>query len=132
MEPPLQRVSDGLLTHKSLMLTLWARDDLSLSGGSKTLIPLTLTEFKRLFVKLFPDAGAKPPPRTRRIPSAVKESFLEWISEKSGLADYQISKKIGPTLEALFEEIESEYGALGLDDLDARYIYLFLIQNGSE
>jgi hypothetical protein len=40
---------------------------------------------------------------------------------------HEISQKLGPSLENLFDEIEDEYGKVSRDDLDPRYIHLFLI-----
>jgi hypothetical protein len=59
----------------------------------------------------------------------MKESFLNWFSDKTGLTHYEITQKLGQTLENLFNEIESEYGKVSGEDLDPRYIRLFLIEN---
>jgi hypothetical protein len=58
----------------------------------------------------------------------MKESFLSWLSDRTGLANYEISGKLGHTLENLFGEIESEYGKVSSKDLDPRNIHLFLIE----
>ena len=58
----------------------------------------------------------------------MKESFLNWISEKTGLNIYEITQRLGQTLENLFNDIESEYGAVAKKDLDPKYIYLFLVK----
>ena len=59
----------------------------------------------------------------------MKESFLNWLSDKTGLTNYEITQKLGQTLENLFNEIESEYGAVSNEDLDPRFTYLFLTKN---
>ncbi|MBW2248757.1 MAG: hypothetical protein JRF62_16575, partial [Deltaproteobacteria bacterium] len=95
-------VTDRFLTYKNFILTLWARDYLGLSGEIE---PLRLDEFKRLFDDLW--ANKKKPYKIRR---SMKESFLSWLSERTGFANYEISRKLGHTLENLFSEIQNEYG----------------------
>ena len=58
----------------------------------------------------------------------MKESFLNWLSDRTGFTNYEISLKLGHILENLFSEIEKEYGEVSSKDLDPRYIDLFLIQ----
>ena len=113
-------VTDRFLTYKNFILTLWARDYLGLSGEIE---PLRLDEFKRLFDDLW--ANKKKPYKIRR---SMKESFLSWLSERTGFANYEISRKLGHTLENLFSEIQNEYGEVSSKDLDPKYIDLFLIQ----
>jgi hypothetical protein len=113
-------VTDRFLTYKNFILTLWARDYLGLSGEIE---PLRLDEFKRLFDDLW--ANKKKPYKIRR---SMKEAFLSWLSERTGFANYEISRKLGHTLENLFSEIQSEYGEVSSKDFDPKYIDLFLIQ----
>jgi len=111
-------VTDRFLTYKNFILTLWARDYLGLSGEIE---PLRLDEFKRLFDDLW--ANKKKPYKIRR---SMKESFLSWLSERTGFANYEISRKLGHTLENLFSEIQNEYGEVSSKDFDPKYIDLFL------
>jgi len=108
----------GLLTHKNLILTLWARHYL---GFSDALIPLDLDEFNIFFDDLWA-SDEKP----RKINILMKESFLKWLSEKTGLDPYDISRELGQTMENLFSEIESEYGSVSKKDLNAKYMHLFI------
>ncbi len=109
----------GYLTYKNFILTLWARHTL---GLSEKLIPLTLDEFRGFFDELL--TGKAPP---RKTSLSVKESFLDWVSSKTGLVHYEVSQRLGQSFENLFSEIESEYGKVSPNDLDPRYINLFLI-----
>jgi hypothetical protein len=115
-----EQVTDRFLTCKNFILTLWARDYLGLSGEIE---PLHLDEFKRLFDDLWVDKK-----KPYKIKQSMKESFLNWLSDRTGFANYEISRKLGHTLENLFREIQSEYGDVSSKDLDPRYIDLFLIQ----
>ena len=109
----------GYLTYKNFILTLWARHIL---GLSEKLIPLTIDEFRGFFDGIWSD---KEQPRKTSL--SLKESFLDWISSKTGLVHYEISQRLGQSFENLFNEIESEYGKVSRNDLDPRYIHLFLI-----
>jgi hypothetical protein len=113
-------VTDRFLTYKNFILTLWARDYLGKSGEIE---PLRLDEFKRLFDDLWVDKK-----KPYKIKQSMKESFLNWLSDRTGFANYEISRKLGHTLENLFDEIQSEYGDVSRKDLDPIYIDLFLIQ----
>ncbi|UCF95040.1 MAG: hypothetical protein JSW39_13105 [Desulfobacterales bacterium] len=120
----------GFLTYKSLILTRWARHHLGLPGTPFQ--ALTLEQFRVLFADLFEtpsDAGRHEP---RRVPLPIKESFLNWLATETGLKDYEISEQIGPAFEDLFDEIEAEYGRVAVQDLDPRYIHLFLIVPGKK
>lgn len=119
-------VANGFLTYKSFLLTLWARHYLKLP---ERLLPLTPDEFKRLFVDLW--AGKDRPRKTSLL---MKELFLDWLSGKTELGHYEISRKLGHSLEKLFNEIESEFGEVSVENLDPRYIHLFLvkIKNGGQ
>jgi hypothetical protein len=117
IEPEL--VSEGYLTYKNFVLTLWARNCL---GLSEELLPLPFDAFRNFFNDLW--AGKDKP---RKTSLTMKKSFLNWLSDKTGLTHYEITQKLGQTLENLFNEIESEVGEVSGEDLDPRYIHLFLI-----
>ncbi|MDL1968235.1 MAG: DUF6178 family protein [Deltaproteobacteria bacterium] len=108
----------GSLTCKNLVLTLWARHHLGISDG---FIPLNIDEFKIFFDNLW-ESGAT----QRKINILMKESFLKWLSERTGLDPYDISRELGQTMENLFSEIESEYGSVSKKDLNSKYIHLFI------
>lgn len=110
--------TDGYLTYKNFVLTLWARHCL---GLTEKLQPLTLNEFRCFFDSLWADKN-----QPRKTSLSMKTSLLDWLSDKTGLMHHEISQKLGPSLENLFDEIESEYGKVSRDDLDPRSIHLFL------
>lgn len=111
------------ITYKNLILTLWSRNYLGLSDNP---VPLTLDELKTFFDDLFiSDESAKT--GFRKTAVSMKESFLNWASEKTSLNIYEITQRIGQSLEDIFNSMESEYGAVAKQDLDPKYIYLFLV-----
>ena len=118
--------SYGFLTYKNLVLTLWARHYLKLP--QKKLKPLDLKEFKTFFENLLPghpDSSIEAP---RKVTQTMKSLFLNWLAENAGLKNFEITERLGATLENLFEEIESELGSVAVDDLEPKYIQLFLLE----
>ena len=115
----------GFLTYKNLLLTLWARQYRGLK--STLLKPLTVKQFHPFFKKLLPgraDSGSEP---ARKIPVEMKASFLNWLAAKTGLKDYEITDRLGQTFTDLFGEIESEYGRVAPEELDPKFVNLFLL-----
>ena len=108
------------LTHKSLILTLWARHCLNLP---KEPDPLSVGKFKRFHGLLFTDNG-----KTGKIDPRMKKSFLKWLAERTKTSDFEISKALAEVFETLFAEVETEYGQVSSEDLDPRYIRLFLVE----
>lgn len=115
----LRPVSGLLLTYRSLLLTLWARAYL---GMEEVLEPLSLAEFLPFYTALWDKKGA-----AVRVRAQMKGHFLNWLSERTGLEESEISEGIGGGLERLFEKLESEFGQVGAAELEPRHIYLFLI-----
>jgi hypothetical protein len=117
--------SYGFLTYKNLILTLWVGHYLKLPA--KRLTPIDLKKFKPFFENLLPghpDPGTAEP---RKVPAVMKRRFLNWLTANTGLRDFEITERLGATLENLFEEIESELGKVAVEDLEAKYIQLFLL-----
>jgi hypothetical protein len=107
------------LTYKSLFLTSWARHHLGLSEEVEPLLALQLqTFFQDLWTR-----GKKP----YRVPQEMKQSFLDWLTGRSGLSASEIQNRMGKSLDNLLSEIESEYGMVSIEDLDPRYVKHFLV-----
>jgi|TARA_B100000315_G_scaffold244692_1_gene269619 hypothetical protein len=127
MEIKLDSVfSYSLLSHKNLVLTLWAKDHLKIdrtSNRSELFRPMSFSEVKSFFENLW--LNEKKP---RKIKISMKKAFLDWLSDKTGLIDYEITDRLGRTFENIFDEIENEYGEVSEKEMDPRYIHLFLIE----
>ncbi len=117
--------SYGFLTFKNLIFTLWARHYLGLK--EKKLKPLTRKQFKPFFKDLLPGKPELEAKKHRSIPEVMKDCFVKWLSENTGLKDYEIIERFGQTFESLFEELESEYQQVAVEELDPRYVHLFLL-----
>lgn len=110
------------MTYKSLMLTLWARHFL---GLPEAFSPIPVDRFKGFFNALFLPDSPPDPDTPRQTKASMKEALLTWLSDRSGLALLDISRRLGSTLERLFQDIESELGSVSEVDLDPKYINLF-------
>lgn len=117
----------GFLTFKNLLLTLWARHYRRLKD--KKLRALTLKQFRPFFEELMPGPLDSDGRVDRKIPQEMKTAFLSWLAAESGLKDYEISERLGQTLEDLFNEIESEYGQVEASAIDPRFVHLFLLSS---
>lgn len=113
---------EGLLTYENLLLTLWANHHLNIPGNAKKAKPLTMAQFRQLFDELW-HPGNTPP----KISNTIRELFLGWLTDSSGLTSDEISQRMAPALEQLFVKIENELGSVKKKDLDKRFITLFLI-----
>ncbi|MGD9192136.1 MAG: DUF6178 family protein [Desulfobacterales bacterium] len=118
--------SYGFLTYKNLILTLWAKNYLKLQ--EKKLMPLVLREFQPFFKNLLPCQPGTEADQPRSIPTAMKNHFIEWLAADTGLKDFEITQQLGNTFNALFNELESELGRVAVEDLDPRYVQLFLLR----
>jgi hypothetical protein len=117
--------SYGFLTYKNLILTLWAGHYLKLPA--ERLKPLELEKFKPFFENLLPGHPASGTATSRKVPAVMKSRFLDWLAENTGLRDFEITERLGETLENLFEEIEIELGNVAVENLEPRYVQLFLL-----
>ncbi len=114
--------NDLLLTYENLLLTLWANHYLDMGTDPRMPVLLNREQFARLFNELWEEDA-----RPRKISNAIREIFLGWLADSSGLRRYEISERMAPELEQLFGKIESELGEVKPEDLDPRYITLFLM-----
>jgi hypothetical protein len=109
------------LTYKNLLLTLWGGRCLSLGDE---LQPLPLPAFKRFYAELW-QTGIRP----RRIRPEARSDFMAWVADRTGLEPEDIDTPLASILDRLFREIEEEYGRVASQDLEPRYVHLFLLQD---
>ena len=111
------------LTYKNLLLTCWARHYLHLPEETT---PLELDELRILFRDLW--AKETMP---YRVEPRMKQAFVDWLQTRSDEAIDETLRHVNKTLERLFGEVEKEYGAVSLKDLDPRYMKHFLVALGA-
>ncbi len=117
-------VKNRFITYKKYLLTVWARQWL---GLSEEMVPIDLAQFKRFYAALWTPGG-----EARRVGKVMKGAFLDWLAANSGRQPDEITASLGPVLEALFDGIESEYGAVAAHHLDPRWTPLFWVQRHPE
>jgi hypothetical protein len=92
------------------------------------LSPLALKPFTSFFTELLPGKPSPDSAEPRRIPDSMKTAFMGWLAHETGLTDYEISEKLGRVFEDLFAEIEAECGRVAAEDLDPRFVPLFILK----
>ena len=107
------------LTWKNIVLTLWAKNHLAIPEKET---PLKPEQLALLFESLWPESDTP-----ARIKESMKKLFLQWLSESAKMDMHEISQNLGEVFEALFEEVEREYGNLKKEAIDPRYIRLFIL-----
>ncbi len=112
----------GNLTYKNLLLTLWANHYLGLAGGRHRPVPLQRRHLQALFRDLWSKEG-----KERQIGDETKKMFLDWLADRAALAPEAISRRMGLLLEELFNELEAELGPVDPENIDPRFINLFLM-----
>jgi hypothetical protein len=121
-----------LLTWKNLVLTLWARFHLGLDPSSELdsqgrLKPLSKTEFTNFFKTLFSLSDSPDESRPGKTGKDMKIGFLNWFSGRSAKSSQEITETLGPVLDALFEQVDTELGNIRSEDIDPRFIHLFRV-----
>ena len=120
--------TDVFFTYKSLLLTLWAMDSLGIANPTDKIEPVDIEKFKPFFKSLWQDNRDKDN-CPKKIKNSIKEKFVSWIVETTGKSTYDITMKFGEIFENLFIEIENNLGEVLSQDLDSRYIQLFLLKS---
>ncbi|MFP3979859.1 MAG: DUF6178 family protein [Desulfobacterales bacterium] len=109
------------LTHENLLLTLWAKNRLELEESPE---PIPVDMFRPFFTGLW-ETGQKTP----RITDSARSDFLDWLSQATGMSRDTIFEKTGRALEHLFSKIADEYKAVSAQDLDPRFVHLFILKH---
>ena len=111
--------SKGVLTYKSLVLTLWAKDRMNLTPD---LSPIATGDFKKFFQDLFrPESGSVDNALTDDVQLA---DLILWAQEQSG---EDVSKDLETVLTRLIAEIREEYETIDPAHIDPRFMPHFLL-----
>ena len=104
------------LTWKNLLLTAWARDRI---GATDDRLSIDLDALRPFFAGLWTKKG--------KIRITHRRAFLDWLAARSRQPAVTVSEPLAAVLEALFKELESEYGSVAPQRIDRRYVRLFRI-----
>ena len=118
---PQNKLRSVHLTWKNMLLTMWCRQRLNLP---RKLARVELKRFRTFYENdlMQFEIGAG------NVRKSAKESFLNWLSQRSGWTPDKIRQTVGISLEDLFKEIETQMGRVQPAHLDPRFIELFILR----
>ncbi len=113
------------LTYKNLLLTLWARQWLTLPAvaDEPSGIAIALADFIPFYRWLWTDQDGR-----RTIGDQRKRDFLDRLAAATGDVPSDLGDRLGAVFGALFDELERELAPVRSGNLDPRYVQLFLIK----
>jgi hypothetical protein len=115
--------SQGVLTYKSIILTLWTRNR---TGNGSTpelsLAPIPMDRFRAFFAELFHGKNDISEDRAKDIGL--------WAADASEQSETDLPAALQGVLYALIRELEEEYGHVTPENLDPRFIPHFLLEAG--
>lgn len=110
---------EGVLTYKTLILTLWAKDRLNLEPD---LEPIDTEIFKDFFSALF-SKSSRDKDHTIQL-----NDLIIWTCEKTCMDEKDLPQGFNEVLTDLIHELEAEYGQVDPDNIDPRFIPHFLLR----
>lgn len=108
-------------TYKNTVLTAWALHRL---GREKDFRALTVVELPQAMGRLW--STPYPP---FRVQPETREEFLAWFLTSPEGNNETMKAPLSGALNDLLDEMEREYGAVRLNDLDPRYVRHFLVSS---
>jgi hypothetical protein len=103
-----------------MILTLWVRDRMGLNSSNPlSLAPIEVSEFKDFFAQLFGPDGT--------IGDTQAKDLGLWAAQASGVHEADLPTALQGILYRLLRELESEYGHVRTEDLDPRFMPMFLL-----
>ena len=126
----LSTYTRGVLTYKSMILTLWARARMGLNpSGPDQVTPLSLAPIDGLkFIPFFAQLFCG----TAEIADTPAKDMALWAATASGILETDLPVALQGVLYELIREVESEYGSVDVTDIDPRFMPLFLLENQDE
>ncbi|MFN2436793.1 MAG: DUF6178 family protein, partial [Desulfotignum sp.] len=131
LAPDIASFKKGVLTYKSLILTLWAKDRLELAPD---LTPIDTDLFKPFFTELFAkdpnlpasDTGTdQTAPDIKQAKDIRLEDLILWASQATGM---ELPRPVKDLLKDLINEIREEYAEIHPDRIDPRFMPHFLLK----
>ncbi|MBU8911805.1 MAG: hypothetical protein KOO65_11105 [Desulfobacterales bacterium] len=116
----IKSFEEGVLTYKTLILTLWAKDRLNLQP---TLESIDTQVFKDFFMALFSKSDSQKQDRIQL------NDLILWTSEATGTREADLAEEFIRVLTNLIKELEAEYGSVDPENIDPRFIPHFLLKN---
>lgn len=115
----VQSFEQGVLTYKTLILTLWAKNRLDLEP---TLAPIDTEQFRKFFKAFF----SRPDPEKS---DDIRFNDLNlWVCEATEIRLEDLPEEFADVLADLIKELEEEYSSVNPKDIDPRFIPHFILQ----
>ncbi|MBT3177550.1 MAG: hypothetical protein HOG03_23705 [Desulfobacula sp.] len=119
IDADINSFEQGVLTFKTLILTLWAKDRLKLAPD---LEPIDTIIFKKFFIALFSKSDSK------QSPGIQLQDLALWISEVTDVNETDFDNAFSQVLSDLIKELEEEYSLVNPENIDPRFIPHFLLK----
>ena len=119
LDADIKSFKQGVLTYKTLILTLWARDRLNLAPS---LEPMNTAVFKKFFTALFSKTESD------KAGQIQLNDLVLWTLEATGMSEQDLPKGFKEVLTDLIMELETEYAAVNPENIDPRFIPHFLLK----
>ena len=119
LDVDINSFEQGILTYKTLILTLWAKDRLKLEPS---LEPIDTKVFKKFFIALFSKSD------TEKNKQIQLNDLILWTSEAAHMRETELPKAFKEVLTDLIDELEAEYGSVNPNNIDLRFIPHFLLK----
>nr|HID59945.1 hypothetical protein [Desulfobacterales bacterium] len=108
------------VTYKNVLLTAFARHFLH---KDELLAPLSLGKFREFFRMLWLNGSAY-----REVRPHIKEVFLEWLTKNLKVPDIETAHRLQEITNQIFADLRNELMYVSPEDLDPRYIRLFILK----
>lgn len=115
----LASFKEGVLTYKTLILTLWAKDRLN---QAPNLEPIDMDLFKAFFAALFSKSDSD------EIEHIQLNDLILWTCEATRMKETDLPEKFLEVLTDLINELETEYSRVDPENIDPRFIPHFLLR----
>ncbi len=117
----IKTFQEGVLTYKTFILTLWAKNRLSLP---LTLEPIQVDTFKDFFIALFSNTADL----NNETETIQLNDLILWASEVSDTLDTDLPPPLKTIFSDLIKELEDEYAAVEPQNIDPRFISHFILK----
>lgn len=112
--------TQGVLTYKSLILTLWAKNRLNMDSN---LEPIPANLFQTFFGDLFPAESDSDSMKIRL------DDLNLWVVEATGIREADMPSGFKRVLNNLVRELEDEYCTITPENIDPRFMTHFLLKD---
>jgi len=114
---------EGVLTYKTLILTLWAKNRLNLDSN---LEPIDTKVFKDFFIALFSKSESVHHHKIQL------NDLILWTCEATGISQADLGNPFNEVMADLIKELEAEYGSVDPRNIDPRFIPHFILGKGEK